>query len=82
MVYKGKAGFKDTRPPGAQRWSFQGKGRVLKLKDGLIVVPFQQTQGGWYCVTLNKDGPYPRTGYNILVFDDDIMLADEIEVEK
>ena len=67
-----------------RRRSYDCKGRVLTLLDnGMTVVPYEQTRGGWYAVVIDP-GPmpecqksYPRGGYNILVFDRDVETADE-----
>jgi len=67
---------------GRVRWSHDCKGRVLEIRPGLTVVPYEQTRGGWYAVVAESDDTepnraYPRGGYNILVFDDDVERARE-----
>lgn len=70
---------------GRVRWSHDAKGRVLALREGLIVCPYEQTRHGWYAVvvkatTASDLAYYPRGGYNIFVSDDEIEKAREIEV--
>lgn len=66
---------------GRVRWSYDAKGRVLEIPNGLIVVPYEQTSGGWYAVVLDPGAnercqkSYPRGGYNILVSNDDVETA-------
>lgn len=67
---------------GRVRWSYDAKGRLLMIRDGLTVVPYEQVRGGWYAVvveatSLADQTSYPRGGYNILVSDDDVERAIE-----
>lgn len=71
-----------------KRWSYDCKGRVLTVPNGITVVPYEQTRGGWYAVVLDP-GPdsrcqesYPRGGYNILVSDADVETAEEVVLEE
>lgn len=67
---------------GRVRWSYDCKGRLLTIRDGLTVVPYEQTRGGWYAVVVEATTEadrksYPRGGYNIVVTDDDVETAVE-----
>lgn len=67
---------------GRLRWSYDCKGRLLTIREGLTVVPYEQVKHGWYAVvveaTTERDRQsYPRGGYNILVSDDDVEMAVE-----
>lgn len=70
---------------GRVRWSHDAKGRVLALREGFVVCPYEQTSGGWYAVVVKATSEsdlksYPRGGYNIVVSDDEIEKAQEVEV--
>lgn len=70
---------------GRVRWPHEAKGRILVLREGFVVCPYEQTSGGWYAVvvkaTTDSDlKSYPRGGYNIVVSNDEIEKAEEIEV--
>lgn len=55
------------------------KGRLLKLpRTGFVVAPYKQSDGGWLCVVVSGDATYPRGGYDIFVFDDDLTAATEV----
>lgn len=67
---------------GRVRWSYDVKGRLLTIREGLTVVPYQQVKGGWYAVVVEAtteadQRAYPRGGFNILVTDDDVETAVE-----
>lgn len=67
---------------GRVRWSYDCKGRLLTIREGLTVVPYEQVKDGWYAVVVEATSErdqtsYPRGGYNILVSDDDVETAVE-----
>lgn len=69
-----------------KRYSFDAKGRILEIRDGMIVVPYEQTRGGWYSVVVKATSErdqksYPRGGYNIVANDFDIETAIEHHVD-
>lgn len=69
-----------------ERHSYDCQGRLIVIREGLTVVPYQQVKGGWYAVvveaTTEQDKrSYPRGGYNILVFDKDVETAIERTME-
>jgi hypothetical protein len=66
-------------PEHANGWSaFDAKGRILRLDTGVVVVPYLQHRGYWEAAILDGNDTYPRGGYNICVFDKDILDADEL----
>jgi hypothetical protein len=76
--------FKTRHPLPAQHrngWrAYDAKGRLLRLRSGIVVVPFKQQTGSWDAVVVKGNKTYPRGGYNIVVFDQDLLIAEELEV--
>jgi hypothetical protein len=74
--------FKLNLPPVAKHangWAaYDAKGRILRTKNSHVVVPFQMHKGYWDCVVVQGDEVYPRGGYNICVFDEDLLAAEEL----
>lgn len=57
------------------------KGKLLRLRQGVTVVPHSQTRLGWNCVIVDSKLPnYPVGGYDIHVYNDDLDLAIEVTV--
>mgnify|MGYP001619006416 CR=1 FL=1 len=57
------------------------RGRLLRLKSGVTVVPHTQCRHGWTCVIVDsKLANYPVGGYDIHVFADDLAIADEVTI--
>lgn len=74
--------FKLNLPPAPRHlngwYDYDAKGRVLRLKEGLVVVPFKMHRGYWDAVVVVGNETYPRGGYNICVNDEDIVAAEEL----
>ena len=63
------------------------KGALLRVREGLVVVPYAPTRHGWDCVVVESDDTepnraYPVGGYNIHVFQDEIDAADRLHVHQ
>lgn len=58
-------------------WSHAARGRLLYLpRIEMVVCPFQMTRDGdWNCVVVRGNQTYPRGGYEILVFRDEIETS-------
>lgn len=56
------------------------KGKILKLKTGLIVVPYEYEKLGCNCVVVKGNENYPVGDYNIFVFDDQLEEAEQIKI--
>lgn len=57
------------------------RGKILELKNGMTLVPFEQKPGGWLCVIVKSTlKAYPVGGYHIFVTDADVGSAKRIEV--
>lgn len=57
-------------------------GKLLEIRPGMFVVPYQHMQHGFLCVVvhnINKDA-YPVGGYNIMVFLDDADAARVVDL--
>lgn len=65
-------------------WSHAAKGRLLYLpRTEMVVCPFQMTKDGdWNCVVVRGNQTYPRGGYEILIFKDEIETATIIDPER
>jgi hypothetical protein len=51
-------------------------GKILRLPDGLVVVPYKQVINGWECVIVYSTNPnYKVGGYNIYVVDSTIEAS-------
>jgi hypothetical protein len=61
---------------------YDAKGRLLRLRSGIVVVPFKQQTGSWDAVVVQGSKMYPRGGYNIVVFDQDLLIAEELQIES
>lgn len=58
-------------------WSHAAKGRLLYLpRTEMVVCPFQMSKGGdWNCLVVRGNQTYPRGGYEVLIFKDEIETA-------
>lgn len=65
-------------------WSHAAKGRLLYLpRTEMIVVPFQMTPAGdWNCLVVRGNQTYPRGGYELLLFRDEIETAVILDPER
>lgn len=65
-------------------WSHTAKGRLLYLpRIEMIICPFQMTRDGdWNCVVVRGNQTYPRGGYELLVFKDEIETATILDPER
>lgn len=65
-------------------WSHAAKGRLLYLpRTEMVVCPFQRTQAGdWNCLVVRGNQTYPRGGYELLVFKDEIETSVVIDPER
>jgi hypothetical protein len=57
------------------------KGKVLKLKTGLIVVPFEYEAITCRCVVVKGNNNYEAGGYNICISYEDLENAEIINME-
>lgn len=57
-------------------------GKLLEIRPGMFVVPYEQTQHGFSCVVVHnvRKDAYPVGGYNILVFLDDAQAARVVDL--
>lgn len=64
--------------------SHAAKGRLLYLpRTEMIVCPFQMTRDGdWNCVVVRGNQTYPRGGYELMIFKDEIETAVIIDPER
>jgi len=59
------------------------KGKLLEIRPGMFVVPYEQTQHGFMCVVVHNvtgNDAYRVGGYNILVFQKDIEAARVVDL--
>lgn len=56
------------------------KGKILKLKTGIIIVPFELKEYGYVCVVVKGNENYPVGGYNICVSDKQIEEGELINI--
>jgi hypothetical protein len=65
-------------------WSHAAKGRLLYLpRTEMIVCPFQMTSSqDWNCLIVRGNQTYPRGGYEVLIFRDEIETAVIIDPER
>lgn len=65
-------------------WTHAAKGRLLYLpRTEMIVCPFQQTPAGdWNCTVVRGNQTYPRGGYELLIFKDEIETAVILNPER
>lgn len=65
-------------------WSHAAKGRLLYMpRTEMIVCPFQMTPAGdWNCVVVRGNKTYPRGGYELLLFKDEIETAVILDPER
>lgn len=79
--------FEFPQPPyERKRHSYDCKGRLLTIREGMTVVPYEQIKSGWYAVVVEATTEadrksYPRGGYNIVVSDEDVETAIEREMK-
>lgn len=63
-----------------RRWNHTAKGKILELpQSGMIVVPYEQTDAGWYVVVVRPDpaGIYQPGGYSLYIGAEEIETAIE-----
>jgi len=70
-----------------KRYSYDCQGRILTIREGLTVVPYESIRSGWYAVvveaTTEQDKKsYPRGGYNICISHRDVETAIEREMKE
>lgn len=65
-------------------WSHAAKGRLLYLpRTEMVVCPFQMTRDqDWNCLIVRGNQTYPRGGYEVLIFRDEIETAVIIDPER
>jgi hypothetical protein len=65
-------------------WSHAAKGRLLYLpRTEMVVCPFQRTAAGdWNCLIVRGNQTYPRGGYELLIFRDEIETATIIDPDR
>lgn len=65
-------------------YSHAAKGRLLYLpRTEMIVCPFQMTSAqDWNCVVVRGNQTYPRGGYEILIFKDEIETSVVLDPER
>ena len=65
-------------------YSHAAKGRLLYLpRTEMIVCPFQRTRDGdWNCLIVRGNQTYPRGGYEVLIFKDEIETATIIDPDR
>jgi hypothetical protein len=65
-------------------WTHAAKGRLLYCpRTEMIVCPFQMTPtGDWNCLIVRGNQTYPRGGYEILLFKDEIETATIIDPDR
>lgn len=63
-----------------RRYSHEARGRVLLMpRTGLVIVPYEETKGGgWYVTVVEGHGSYPVGGYNLFISADEIETAVEL----
>lgn len=58
------------------RHSYEALGKLLLLpKSDLVVVPYDQSSGGWYVVVVRGSSIYPAGGHNLFVSNNEIESA-------
>ena len=56
------------------------RGTPLRLRSGITVVILERaSKNGWNCVVVFGNTVYPRGGYDIFVFDEDLREASEVD---
>lgn len=58
-------------------------GKLLEIRPGMFVVPFEATKHGWNCVVVHNvtgNDAYRVGGYNILVFRKDAEAARVVDL--
>lgn len=65
-------------------WSHAAKGRLLFLpRTEMVVCPFQMTKAGdWNCLVVRGNQTYPRGGYEVLIFKQEIETATILDPER
>lgn len=65
-------------------WSHAAKGRLLYLpRIEMVVCPFQMTKDGdWNCVVVRGNQTYPRGGYELLIFRQEIETATILDPDR
>jgi hypothetical protein len=76
MAFKSTLPLPPKHPNGW--YAYDAQGRILRLKTGLVVVPFTLHNGYWDVVIVEGNDTYPRGGYHICVFDEDLLAAEEL----
>lgn len=65
-------------------WTHAAKGRLLYLpRTEMIVCPFQRSSdGAWNCLIVRGNQTYPRGGYEVVIYKDEIETATIIDPDR
>jgi hypothetical protein len=65
---------------GVNRYVYEAKGKLLFLPAaGIVILPFEQTVGGWNCCVVEGNEKYSPDGYNLWIGDGEITTAIEVD---